>query len=372
MSTTSSSVIESWTMNGPRCHAPLLFLFSVMHIPGFPASALGQGTRTSPEFSAEELAAYHSIPQDSTAGSLAAGKHFLASNEKGLERFFPHVRGLGGVYVGVGTDQNYLLAGWMRPELLFVMDFDPWVIQMHHLYRLAFLHARSPGEFYKLWTPKGVKKIERWIIESDAPPASKETRLQVLRQARWKVYWRLRYLKRKYARTWQRSFLNNSEQYNHLRAMHRTNRVIALCGNYVGRKTLKGIVRTVHQHRRIIRVFYLSNSEDYFCYRRVFREAVAAMPVDSRSLVLRTIYWKFKSGKIWAYVVQGVAIFNQWLQTTDVRRLHQIVPRAIVRKNHVTAIVFNRSPPRRRPQRAREKKIPQKTPWLMTPAWAAP
>ena len=52
--------------------------------------------------------------------------------------------------MGVGTDQNYLIAGWSRPEVLVLMDFDQVVVDLHRVYQLAFLHAESPEAFLRL------------------------------------------------------------------------------------------------------------------------------------------------------------------------------------------------------------------------------
>ena len=45
-------------------------------------------------------------------------------NEDHLDLFRPAVKDKGGLYIGVGTDQNYLLGAWARAEALVLMDFD--------------------------------------------------------------------------------------------------------------------------------------------------------------------------------------------------------------------------------------------------------
>ena len=250
------------------------------------------------------------------------------------------MKGLGGVYIGVGTDQNYLLAGWQMTELMFIMDFDPWVRHVHHIYRMAFLRSKTPGEFLKLWTNKGTAKMAHWIRGSNAPSALKKERIEVLRAAHWKIYSRLCFLRRRHVHRLG-TFLDGPKKYNHLRMLHRTGRVIILRGNFVGRRTLQGIARQLRRHKRVVRALYLSNAEDYFSYRRVFRNAIKIMPVDTRSVILRAIYWHFKTGKIWAYAVQPAENFRRWMEDSRVLRLHQIIPRALVRRRPQVAIVFN-------------------------------
>ena len=55
--------------------------------------------------------------------------HFLRSNERRHDVFFPALRQLGGGYIGVGADQNYTLAAVARAELLWLIDIDGDVVQ---------------------------------------------------------------------------------------------------------------------------------------------------------------------------------------------------------------------------------------------------
>jgi len=334
-----------------RTHSVVIALTGLILF-SFPVAAFGQGT--SHQFTEQELADYHAIPQDPAPPALAANKHFLVSNENELERFYPHVKNLGGVFLGVGTDQNYLIAGWMKPELVIVMDFDSWVVHMHHLYKLAFLHAKTPDEFIAVWSREGVATMKRWIKESDASKSVKWRRLQVIRWGQKKAYERLVFMKDKYAAMAHKSFLNSQEQYDYVRTMHKENRIVALRGDFVGRKTLNAIAATLTKYKRKVRGFYLSNAEYYFYYKKVFRKAVTALPVDEKSVILRTIFWWNRAGKAWAYVVQSAENFNQWLNNRRIYKLHNIVTRSYYRKRPNSLFVVDWTP-KTRPGRKQRK-----------------
>ena len=63
-----------------------------------------------------------------------------------MELFKPFIEGKGGAYVGVGSDQSYLLMTWQRPELVFQMDYYPWVVIVHSLYHRFFLAAKDKDD----------------------------------------------------------------------------------------------------------------------------------------------------------------------------------------------------------------------------------
>ena len=53
--------------------------------------------------------------------------------------------------IGVGAEQNYVLAGWARPQVLVLMDCDADMVQLHEAYRACFELAAKPDEFIALW-----------------------------------------------------------------------------------------------------------------------------------------------------------------------------------------------------------------------------
>jgi hypothetical protein len=61
----------------------------------------------------------------------------------------------------------------------------------------------------------------------------------------------------------------------------------------------------------VVRVVYLSNAERYFPYTAGFRKSILALPVDSRSIVLRT---RARMNGSYEYIVQDANNFRRWLE----------------------------------------------------------
>jgi len=49
------------------------------------------------------------VDPDPAPPSTTNGIHYLTSNERRLDLFLPELGGRGGVHLGVGTDQNYIM-----------------------------------------------------------------------------------------------------------------------------------------------------------------------------------------------------------------------------------------------------------------------
>src|SRR5579883_1489971 len=119
---------------------------------------------------ASTVTAFRNVRDDRPPAHIVRGIHYVVSNENRHYLFRDAVRGKGGVFVGVGTDQNYLMAGWARPEVLVLLDFDQVVVDLHRVYRLAFLNAETPAAFMKLWAPRGWDRLTTLINQSEPDP----------------------------------------------------------------------------------------------------------------------------------------------------------------------------------------------------------
>src|SRR5579872_4283882 len=80
--------------------------------------------------------------------------HFLQSNERRHDLFFPVVQGRGGAYLGVGADQNYTLAATAQARLVFLIDIDSEVTELHRLYQALVPAANTPAELCALFDGK--------------------------------------------------------------------------------------------------------------------------------------------------------------------------------------------------------------------------
>ena len=114
-----------------------------------------------------EKATLEALPEDTAPEKLNAtredleGRHYLSGDEANLHLFYPRLKDLGGAYAGVGSDQTYLFAGWMKPRFAFVTDYDPWIKWLHLSYVAFFRKAETIEEFRSYWknTKAGLKVI---------------------------------------------------------------------------------------------------------------------------------------------------------------------------------------------------------------------
>jgi hypothetical protein len=60
-------------------------------------------------------------PEDPKPAHRARDSHYWVGNECALHGFYQDIKGLGGGYIGIGSDQAYLLLGWARPRLAWLI-----------------------------------------------------------------------------------------------------------------------------------------------------------------------------------------------------------------------------------------------------------
>lgn len=258
-----------------------------------------------------------------TAGEL--GKHYVAGNEWNLHQFYPRVRGLGGGYVGVGSDQAYLFIGWQKPELAWLIDYDPLIVEIQQLYQAFIIAAETPEAFRRLWIRKAEDEA-RAAIDARFPGEAERARMvELLGAFRGQVGHRLDRVKKGLVAAGVPSFLTDRKMYEWVRAFVVAGRARPMLGDLLADKGLVGIGEAARQLGVVIRVFYVSNAEQYWDYTPQYRANVAALPVDGRSLVLRTLltWWRNQD---YRYALQPMLNYRKWLEEPWVTKVAHIVP----------------------------------------------
>ncbi len=304
------------------------------------------------EIDPAEREALDGVRADPHPGQTTRGKHYIVSNEMRQYHFRPAIERIGGVFIGVGADQNYTMAGWARPELLVLMDFDQVIADLHSVYRLAFLEADTPAEFLDLWQRGNRKRFRELIKEAYASDRRRRiAALQAFRLSRRAVFVRLTKLMESYSTAGRSFFLTDPEQYAHIRTLYRTGRVLAVRGDLTARRTMHELGQVLADSGRTVRVLYLSNVEQYFPYSRRFRRNIAALPIDEWSLVLRTR----PVGQDYTYVLQWYRNFLRWLERPGVRNVRFLVPRSKLSRSRPVFQVVE-EPPEPKPRLARKQR----------------
>lgn len=279
------------------------------------------GGRHGLELPPEERAALAAITFDPPPSSLTRGIHYLVSNERKPDYVAPALAELGGVLIGVGTDQNFLYAGWARPDLFVAMDFDGMVADLHGVYGVAFAAAPTPKEFLALFAPEAQPAFEALIRKAYAGPGQKDV-LAAYRWALAKVTLRMGRVIDRLASVKVPSYLSDPEQYAHVAALFRYGRVVRLRGDLTGKITLRAVGGVLSRSHRPLGILYVSNAEQYFDYGADYRANIASLPADADSVVLHT----WTTGNGYNFIVQPLAAFQQWLVEPRVKNAEGMLP----------------------------------------------
>jgi hypothetical protein len=256
------------------------------------------------------------VRADPPPRATTRNRHYFTSNENQHHLWREVVTDLGGIQIGVGTDQNYLIAGWSRPDVLVLFDYDQWVVDLNWIYGLVFEQTESPEAFVDAWAYRNRSTVRGWIEARFAEPRARLAKLRVFEKARGEVHGRLERLQRRHAKLGIPSFLDDGAQFAYVRALWTTGRALSVRGNLVEATTLGDLAEFARRAKLPIRLLYLSNAEDYFDYRTgSFRANVLALPFDERSLVLHT---KPRDGDAYRYLAQGALNYRAWLESERV------------------------------------------------------
>ena len=252
------------------------------------------------------------------------GKHYLAGNEKTPQAFYPYIKDVGGGYVGVGSDQAYLLIGWARPEVAWLIDYDRDVVDIHAVYALFFEHADTPAELLALFDEEHKQRATDLIRA--AHEGERGDHLAMLyRQNRGWIRRRLQGLSRRLAKASIPSVFDDQATYDYVRSLLEAGRVRPLLANLLEDGGVKGVAGAAQRMGVTVRVLYLSNAEEYWkAYPQNFRDNIAALPFADDATVLRTLLiWDVNQD--YRYNIQPARNFLEWLAQPYTGNVYDIV-----------------------------------------------
>lgn len=271
----------------------------------------------------------------------------LVSNETTFQHVIPTLQAQvmpASAYVGVGPDQNFSYIAALNPRIAFIVDIRRQNMLLHLMYKALIEQSPTRGEFLsRLFSrplPPGVSEtttadamlgayhnedkdpvaFERneadiyHVLTHDHGFTLSRTDLEAIDYVFRAFYYDgpdIRYsFGRGYGRQQpfptyrdlmvehdqngaQRSYLASEELYSVLRDLERRNLIVPLVGDFGGPKALRSVARFLDVHHATVSVFYTSNVEQYLfrdaAWQR-FYENVAAMPIDSHSTFIRSVF----------------------------------------------------------------------------------
>lgn len=237
----------------------------------------------------ELAAALKGIRFDPKPAKLIRDVHYTTSNERHVRLFRDVTAKLGGIQLGVGAEQNYLLAGWSRPELVICMDFDQYITDVHVIYGLLFARSKTAAELIDWWSTGSQPKFSELLERSVEDPQQRKVLAAIHRREGASIARHLGRQTAVFKKHGTDTWLTQQEQFDFVRNLWARGRVFPVRGDLTGPSTLKDIGAIATRFKMPVRLFYLSNAEYYFEYwDGEFRENVAALPFDRRSVVLHT------------------------------------------------------------------------------------
>jgi hypothetical protein len=267
----------------------------------------------------------------------------FVSNELGYQRVMQRLQEAvqaGGVYVGVGPEQNFSYIAALRPKLAFIVDIRRQNMIQHLMYKALFELSEDRADFLsrlfsrprpanldrhsnaaELFQAFGTAHTDRQLFDETL-----KRMLDVLvRQHRWgltaadqaalrKVFTafyesgpNIRYVFRGTAelhptyarlmtaleggRNW--SYLGSSDSFDHIRTMQRRNLIVPVVGDFAGPKALRALGAYVRERGGTVDVFYASNVEANLFPAgtwKAFYENVNTLPVHDAGVFVRTFF----------------------------------------------------------------------------------
>jgi hypothetical protein len=327
----------------------------------------------------------HSLPErlsDSEFWSLVTefsepGGYFrsdnFVSNESAFQRVIPALKKQikpGGVYLGVGPEQNFTYAAALAPKLAFIIDIRRQNMLLHLMYKALFelssnrteflsrLFARSAPDTLKTLTTE--QMFEEFGRAASDPDLARDNLDAILRQLREYHHFDLsqedsktiefvynafvsggpeiRYsFPNQYA--WRRfpsyselmletdgtvesggenrSYVATEANFQTIKRMESENRIVPIVGDFAGDKALRSIGAYVREHDSIVSTFYTSNVEFYLFQTddwRKFFNTVSNLPSNAESVIIRSYFnnygLQFPNPPGWLYSPQSYTLLD--------------------------------------------------------------
>ncbi len=269
----------------------------------------------------------------------------LVSNETSYLHVLPKMQELGvsgGVYLGVGPDQNFTYIGHVRPHIAFIVDIRRDNLLHHLLFKALFQNSRTRVEYLSLllgrpspdgldgWrdatiaeivayldkTPADTQafdaaaKVVRASVQSYGLPLS-EADLATIRQIHTAFRDRGLDIQYSYGSRYPtyrqllletdfdgatRNYLAAEGTFLFVRELQRRNRIVPVVGDLGGTHALAAVGRELHARRLRISAFYVSNVEQYLMRSVAFQqfsETMASLPFDERTVIIRSYFGRW-------------------------------------------------------------------------------
>lgn len=300
-----------------------------------PASAHALPTRLSDadywklETDISEPNGYFSIEDNFTSNEMEVGQLYTMLRTTQVS---------GGVYMGVGPEQNFTYIAAVRPSMAFIIDIRRQAVMQHLMFKAMFELARDRGDFISLLfgkpRPSGIDSTTsiqqiweayRTVRTDSALSAKNYVRVRDrLTQTHGFTFTpeEAQQLKHVYdafyfygpsittrggysgrggdfsdltgfsvdASGQPKSFLSSEDNYRFIKTLHEKNLIVPVSGDFGGPKAIRAIGAYLNEHAGRVSAFYVSNVEQYLFSdgkAKAFYDNVAMLPADTSSVFIR-------------------------------------------------------------------------------------
>jgi hypothetical protein len=291
----------------------------------------------------------------------------LMSNEDSAQYVLPALKRSvrrRGVYIGVGTEQNFTYIAALQPKIAFVIDIRRDNMLEHLMYKAIFELSADRAEFisrlFSRKRPAGLnssttvealfeayRNVEassaiheqnlKLILDGlvnrhkfrlgDTEKASIAGMLGIFRMAgpdrltgqgdKNMSYAQLMAVTDQSGKN--HGYLASEENFRIVRELQKRNLVIPVVGDFAGNKALAAVGRYLKERSAVVNVFYVSNVERYlFDQGRIknFYDNIATLPLDGSSTFIRSVTVDI-SRRLGIPIPDGDADWRTFLFTID-------------------------------------------------------
>jgi hypothetical protein len=277
----------------------------------------------------------------STSLSESAGEfphdENLVSNEMQFAVIAQRLGARGGVYIGVGPEQNFSYIARLQPRLAFVVDIRQENRDLHLMYKALFEISADRADFlarlFSRERPVAINRqasvddlfdgvaaarpsarvfaettrlIRAHLLEARGFPLTVEQLQSIdnILDAFFKDGPEIRYgrslppdatrpsyrslMTARDLRGRPRSYLSTENAFAFVKQLHARNAIVPVVGDFAGPSALRRVGDYVRTHRAVVGAFYSSNVEVYLTrdQRRAFCASLAALPHDAETWFL--------------------------------------------------------------------------------------
>jgi hypothetical protein len=238
----------------------------------------------------------------------------------------------GGVYLGVGPEQNYTYIAALKPHMAIIFDIRRGNLDLQLLYKAIFELSKDRADFVSLLfsrprpaglsSPYSARQLfgsfensrpssEAAFAKSLAAITDRLTKVHgfplLQRDVQgiasiYRSFYQDGFAIRPYPsydelmtatdqRGIERSYLATEENYAFLKDLESKNLVVPVVGDFGGPTAIRAIGRYLKENNATVTAFYLSNVEEYLYQGRkweAFCRSVATLPLDNSSTFIRS------------------------------------------------------------------------------------